>query len=434
MGTFLRLAWRNLTRNLRRTALTTIALTFSLIVLVVSVSFGNGYHQGMLINAINRQTSHIQLHRTDFLDRLSLSLFYEHTDWLDKAIRATPNVDAFAHRVRGEAIIQPEASTLARHITVLAIDPIKEQTVTDLKTFMKDPTRYPAETTDPNATAEIVIGEKLAEKLKVTTGKNVLLRSGSVGPNATGQLLLRIRGLYSSGDGAMDENIVFIHIDHGRALFGYNDIHTRQGPAITETVIKLTDRTLSETTAPELEKNLSAAFMASPLKDMTMDVKTWNKLLENLVQFIKLDEAFMWVLLAIIFLVVGFIILNSVFMSVFERIKEFGIILALGVKPRELVMMVMFETALLGLFALVIGGLTSGAIYYYMMTNGIDLSASAEAAEYMGGGPAIIHAAMTWNEAYVCGIGLVILSIGSGIYPAVRASRIPIVEAIRFSG
>ncbi len=162
-----------------------------------------------------------------------------------------------------------------------------------------------------------------------------------------------------------------------------------------------------------------------------MEVLTWYQVEPFLLQFIQLDDAFFYIIVIIFFVVISIGILNTIMMSVFERVREFGVMMALGTKPRQIVKMVVEEAFVLALVGAVIGSAIGISASLYFAHHGMNLSAWAEGAAALGMTSSMVYTKLTAANVVISNLAVLAVVVLVGLYPALHASRLRPVEAIR---
>jgi ABC-type lipoprotein release transport system permease subunit len=262
----------------------------------------------------------------------------------------------------------------------------------------------------------IVLGARLAEKLGVRLGRKVVYtltdKQGEIVQEAA-----RVIGLVRTGAPSVDGSLCLLPLDRVRSLLGYEEDETLQ------VALFLHDQRMSEAVAERLAPKVEPAVSLP-----------WYEMQPELSGFIAMKVAGNQVMEVIIMLLVAAGIFNTLFVSVMERFREFGIMLAIGFSPGKLFGLVMFESLWLALVGLVLGGLVTAGPYWYMANVGVDLSAQVD----MSGGEVagiainpILHAGIYLDHLVVIVLAALTVTLLSGLYPAWSAGRVAPVECIR---
>jgi putative ABC transport system permease protein len=407
MRLILRLAWRNVWRNPRRTGLTVSATVFAVLLVIVFVSMGAGIHEQMIEDAVRLSSGHASISGEGYLENRTLEQFVEFDPELARQLDATEGVVGWAPRVVGFGLLSSGPDT--HGIAVLGVDPEREAWVTTLPERVRDG-RFVGEA----GGYEIVLGERLAQSLEVGLGDEVLLYSVAYSLEMAYELFT-IVGTMKLPDAAMERGLAVVHIADAQAFFVYGD--------------RVTEVAILAHSSDDTERVVSA--VAAGLGD-AVEVHGWPEIMPELVQFIFLDDAGMYIMLLILVVVVAFGILNTLLMSVLERKREFGVALALGLRPRAIFVLVYLESMALAAIGLAIGLGVAIPLVLYLVGHPIDLENEAMqgAYEMLGFEPRI-----SWKLKPTHPLGSAITIFGvaalAALYPAFKASRARPVDALR---
>ena len=399
-----RLAWRNVGRNPRRTliVLTAIGVGIWGVFLTMALNFGMMFQ--MVETAISTDLGHIQVHARGFERKPGLERRIENgSAWGMRQLEALPELRAWAPRVRSEGLLySPRASVGVR---VVAVDPEREPRVSRIPgnvvagDYLDGPRR------------RVVIGEALARRLGVGVGDKVVLSVQDAEGEMTGEAY-RVGGLFRSAWSEIDRGVVFLRLEEAQSLFAIGD-------AVSEIVVVARERDeverLRDAIAPQLGEDL--------------EVRTWKELRPLLDYMVSSFDQSAWWVYAAVFVAMAFGIANVLLMAVYERIREIGVLTAIGMRPRRLVAMILAESLLLAILGL---GLGLGAAFAtaWALRDGIDLSAFAEGLNAYGIGTRIVPVIRSQDVATPVGVALVTALLAS-LWPALHAVRIRPAEAVR---
>ncbi|MGD9139114.1 MAG: ABC transporter permease, partial [Desulfobacterales bacterium] len=358
---YLQLAWRNIWRNTRRTIIILTAVVIGVWSMVMLGSLMRGIAVGMIHNGISTLTGHIQIHHRGYRNDPAIENSISDPSIVEKALaEILPAGAAWTARVRLNAV-----ASNARHssgVTLVGIDPSAEAKVSFIGTAIAQG-RY-LEHDDRNG---IVIGEALMKKFDAKLGRKLVIMSqdahGDIGSRS-----FRIQGIFKSEMEATEKQFVFVTKMASRKLL-------RLGEAISEISILLPGKP----DHPEVTNRLKATLPADQF-----EVSTWRELLPFQTAYLTILDGFMWIWYLVVFVAMGFGIVNTTLMAVFERMREFGLLKALGMKPWWILRQVLTESALLLVTGMVIGNILAMACILILARSGIDLSALAAGAEYAG--------------------------------------------------
>lgn len=407
--TFVLIAWKNIWRNRRRTLITLAAIAFSIMLVQAQHNLAFGVYARMIDSGVRAGSGHLAIYRHGYLESRDEALSFQDQDLVSQ-IASLKEVEQVLPRIYIPALAQ--SSRESRGILLLGVDPERERTTNPfLKMLSTEEMLRSADSRDA------VLGNRLLNELQLKPGQKFVVTA----QNRDGSLhseLLRVRGVVSSGMKDIDSSLIMV--GHERAA-----ILTGNSGSIHELAIIL---------ASGAEEAILYNRITDKLKGRAdIGVVRWEEAMPNLANAIKLDYASGNFVFMIILLIVTIGVVNTLLMSVMERMREFGLILALGSKPMTLRIMIMLEALLLGLVAAAIGSLLGCLVTWYLVTVGIDLAKLLPETLEFGG--VVFDPVMRaiWDPAWMLKITLYIVGITllAALYPAVKAGRITPVEGLR---
>lgn len=407
MNLVLRLAWRNLWRQPRRTWLTTGAMVFSNILLVFMISLQFGMYGVMIDNTLQTLTGHLQVQAPGYKDDQKMRQVVEDVRPLATKIRSELGNDRVA--ARGTAFALASSEDRSYGIAIIGVEPEFEPQVSTVPGLVSDG-RY----LDGYAAAEIVIGAALARNLRVGLGDELTLL-GSARDGSFAAAVVSVVGIFSTGVNDFDRSFAEVPL----GLF--EDTFFMQG-AGHQVVINTTD----------IDQVAAIKAQIEPLlpKDQALIVHDWDALQPGLKQAIKADMGSAFFMYGILVILVAFSVLNTQLMSVLERTHEFGIVMALGLTPWRLGRLVLLETAIMGSLGLVLGALLGALVTSWFTVNGFSVPGMEEmAAKFNLPGrvyPQVSALTMIIGPAVVF-----VFSMLAALYPAQRMQHLHPVEALR---
>jgi len=407
---FLTMAWRNVWRNRRRSALTVSVIALSLTFNILMRGIGDGFHEQMVDNSVRANIGHLQVHRKGYHDDPGLNRTLPDPSAVVKAIQALPDLRGYSLRVLGDGLASTDENSAG--IQIMGVDPAREQTVTTINHAVVEGTYLGGDVQRP-----VLIGARLAATLKAKLGdKIVLLVQAADG--SMGAQLFRVSGIFRSGSPDLDRGVAYIPLRDAQDLFALGD-------RVTEAVVLLDSSAAVPAAQAALQRALPAEGAGAD------EVLSWAQVEPFLEQFIVLDDAFFYIIVAILFIVISVGILNTILMSVFERVREFGVMMALGTRPRQVVQLVVAEAALLATVGIAVGGTLGSLLTLYFAENGIDLSSFSAGAASIGITTTMVYSELTAANVVLSNLAVFVLVVLVALYPAVHAARLRPVDAIR---
>lgn len=400
-GLLFSLAWRNLWRNPRRTALVLIAVGVGVWSMLSCTAVLQAWNTSSLDAALKDMTGQGQIHGRGYLDDPGVGHRIALPSGKLLALLRSPEVGCWASRVRVPAAIQSEYETWP--VSMIGIDPDKEQGLSFIADAVDD-----GGTLEDGNDPGVVLGHKLAKRLHTAIGKRIVLMS----QDSSGSLAergFRVAGLFSASP-QVEERYAFVGITQAQAMLG-------MGQDISEIAFDLRDRT-------GLFSFISRLKQAAP----DLDIRSWEALRPLTKAITQMMDGFIDVWIVIMFVLMAFGIVNSLMMSLHERVRELALLQALGLRPGLIFGQVTLEAALLVLLGIAAGaGLAFVTIQSFH--NGLDLGFLARGAQWFGAGK-VLYPRLTASQYLDIGILIWVLGILAGFWPTWRIVRQIPVEAI----
>lgn len=349
MKTLIRIAWRNLWRNKRRTfiTITSVFLALFLALLMRSMQFGS--YDMMKRDAVRNSTGYIQIHAPGYWDDKTIDNTFEASDDLYKKVSAQPNVSEVIPRLESFALAS--SGNISKGVGIIGTIPETEAEITKLServvsgTYFKTPA-------DPG----ILIGEELARYLEVGLYDTVtLLSQGYHGSSAAADF--QITGILHFPSPEMNRQLIYMTLETARYFFAAPD-------RLTSYSLLLHDIDKLDETTTSLKATVGDGY----------EVMTWEKMMVEIKQQIDSDNISGMFMLAILYVVVAFGIFGTILMITHERKKEFSVMIAVGMKREKLSLIVFMETMFIGFIGIVAGIMGSIPIVNYFYHHPIPLS------------------------------------------------------------
>ncbi len=403
------LALRNLFRNTRRTLLTLAAIGFGLSMMIFVVNLQYGSYQSMITKAVSSMAGHVVVQADGYQDEKEPTLLIQDASAVVTTMASEYPDAIVAPRIFTGGLLMSAHSSVG--VALTGLDASAELQVQDLHEKVVEGEWL----TDDDR--QIVIGLDMARTLDIEIGDK-LVYMGQNGSDEVQSHLFRVRGLFRTGSAQFDGRLAFAHLAAAQEIMGGGDVANM-------VTLHLPDADTAFEAAPHL---------ASVLGRPELDVRHWKDALPELFAIIQVDRGSGDVMLAIIGLIVAFGVLNTMMMSVLERTREFGVMLSLGMKPRQIAWLVLLEGMVLGLLGAAVG-LVLGLVFSWPVVHfGIDYAAMMGGETVESGGiimDSVIHGAWDPVRMGFYFAGAVVFCICAAIYPAWSISRLKPVVALR---
>lgn len=403
----LKLAFRNVFRNLRRTLITMTAIALGLALMILSNNLTFGSYQAMITTGISTMAGHVVVQGEGWqADREMTQVVHEASTHAAALQQTFPDATIVQRSFVTGLLMSPTSSV---GVAMTAIDPAVETKVSDWQDkvvegeFLSDD-------------RGILLGTILADSLQVELGDKVVLMAQGEGD--TSSRLFRVRGLVQTGSKNVDGFFAMVTLPAAQEVLSLPD-------AVNQISIHLDD--------PDSAADATAQAQAALAEVSDIEVLSWEGALPEIYNLIQIDRASNNTILAIIGFIVALGVLNTVLMSVMERIREFGVMLAVGTSPRRLVTIIMLEGLVLGVVSIALGIALGMLASWPLIVHGIDYSAMMGESFETGGITlsAVIHAAPDWERLIIYSTTGLVLVVLTAVYPAWRASRLKPVESMR---
>jgi ABC-type lipoprotein release transport system permease subunit len=406
MGINLTLAWRNLWRHPRRTALTLAAMVFSDVLLVWMIALQLGQYDMMIDNTLRAFTGHVQIQAQGYLDKPQMRRTIPNAVHLSAEIRKHLENANVAVRAMGFALVSSEQRSYGAQIA--GVQPQYEPKVSVIPGLIIQG-RYLSSSNQEEA----VIGSVMARNLQVGIGDELtLLGSGKDGSFAAA--VVPIVGIYDSGNTELDRYMVQLPLPVFQSMFSMRDsAHS----------IVVTGASHEQT--PDLSRQLRAM-----ITDHNLAVIPWEKLQPGLIQAIQADFSTAWMMYGVLVALVAFSVLNTFLMSVLERTREFGIMLALGLSPAKVGRLVFTESFLMAATGLLLGIAAGAAVTAYFMVYGFSYPGMEELAVKFNL-PDRFFPVLNTVSLLLGPVVIFIATMLAALWPAVRIHLLKPVEAMQ---
>lgn len=403
-----KLAWRNIGRGWRRSAVVLSSITVGLVAAILLLAWMKGMIFQMADNAIRMHLAHLAIQAPGYQQNpdVQRNLGARASELLSIAEQRSDL--AASPRVRGDGLVQSVRRSL--RVAVVGVDPLREARVSVVPhqivagEFLIGGSRPRSRQLPP-----IVIGLEMATRLRVDLGDKVVLHV----PGETGLGAFRIRGLYRTSSTEFDRSVAYMHRPDALELFAVD------GPS--EIAIALDD--------PERGVAVQA-WLRSKIPGERAEVLRWQEREPRLASMLEIAGSTSWIFYSLIFIAMAFGIANALLMAVYERIREFGVLRSLGLNSQRLVLMILLEALLLTIVGAGLGLAIGWPLVAWLSEVGIDMSWFSAALEGWGIGAIIYPRTDAWDL-----VSPLVLAVVTGViaaaWPALKAARLRPAEALR---
>lgn len=398
----LKMAFRDLGRNRRRSFFSSLALGLGLAVLLLMAAFINGEMNGAMDSTIRLQSGHLQV-RAQSYDEVKTSLKWEdlveNPDQLVAQITALAPVRVATPRLFASGIAS--VGDQSTGVRVIGIDPLSPANAPYQEGLIS------GDFLTPDDREGLVIGQPLADKLGLDVGDPLNL-SVNTSNGDVAQQLFTVRGIYTTQTNGFDSATVFMPLAKAQAI-------TQTENHASTIFVLLKDKAETEAVV--------AALQTSSYK-----VVPWTKLNELIIQFEDLANSYMVIFYLIVLGITATVIVNTLIMAVFERTREIGILSALGMKGRSILLMFLAESSLLAVGGVIMGIILGSLMVAYFTHFGFYIGKMGISGMLIGN---TVYAKLTVQDTVKLTILAFIITLLAGLYPAILAARLEPVQALR---
>ena len=407
MWFYIKLAWRNVLRNKRRTIIAGIAIGIGLACLIFYDGLIIGMEDVAIRSATDSFIGEAQIHREGFQSSRDTVLTINQSKEVFKELEADPLVKDYCSRTLAMGMITSPANV--NSVMLVGIDPQRERTISKIDDAIKEGNFF----SEANP-RDIVIGSKLAEILEIGLGDRLVATVSTAHSGDLSQEMFRVSGIYHFSIADMDQGLAFIRLPIAQQMLGLGD-------QVHEIAIKFNQLKYASQKDIPFWKTFSRHGN---------EAISWEELLPQLKNIFEMTGTFRYVMAFLLIIVVIFGIINTLFMSLYERLFEFGVLRAVGTRPWGIFKLMLAESGSLGIISAVIGIVISLILTGLVAKTGIDYRGIEFAGTTFND---LLYPVMKIYQFIVYPAGLFVFTLLVGIYPAIVASRMSITDAIRRS-
>lgn len=387
-------------------SLTTFFLSLlSAFFFVIYVAFMDGSHESMLKNSLDIYTGSLQVMHNEYRENPSYDTILEGVERVEEKLQGVEGVRAYSARLESFALLSTQEDSVGSMVT--GINPEKESQISKLKEAL-----YQGRYLEESDTSAIYIGAELAQRLKVKIGDRVAFVGSSIDYSFAAENF-EVVGIFKTGLFEFDASSAFVNK-------GYFDTLMLSEDMASYIVVAVDDIEEVESIVAHIQRSMP--------KDI--EVVSWKVLMASMVQAMEVDSIFGYISLGLFFVVIFFVVMIYGFINVSTRIKELGLLRALGLRSFDVTSLLFLETALLALSSVLIGMVLGGYLAYYFELHPIIVEGMSETYKEYG---IVSDAVPTHFDLWtVCwnGIVVVLLNFLAIIYPIYYTRRFSPVEAM----
>lgn len=402
------MAWRSVWGNWRRTVITIAAIGFATFLTIVFSGVNDGTYGANIRMTCDLFTGYIQIQKKGYSENPTLTKTFSYTKELEEKLKSIPNLKGFTLRIMTEGLVSFNDKTTAA--SIIGMSPEGEKKVSKLKERVRT-----GNFINDDAIYDIVVGYKMLDNLKAKIGDTIVVLTSAY-DGSMGNLKFKIAGTSKLGTPDMDAMSIFMHIDAAKELLSMND-------RVCSVVISL--NTLED--IPETKKQVASIL---PKDLVALD---WGEVNLELMQMMEMDASSNMIYYFLIIIIISFGIMNTVLMSITERFRQFGVMLAIGMRNVNLVSIIFIELLIIIFFGLLLGNLTGYITNYYIMLNPIPLGGEmGKFYEEYGFEPAI-YSSVVPKIFISTSINTFIICLIVFLYPAFRVMKLESLKGIRYT-
>ena len=400
-----KLAWRNLFRNTRRTILTVMLVSFSLVSLILTDGMVKGMQEKLVGSVTQTLTGEAQIHKKGFWEELDEKKFIDDPAPIINEILLNEDIQAFAPRVIvGGMISSPYNITGG---LIYGVDADRELGISKLKKAVIEGAYL------SGSRREILIGKSMSDILEVSLGDRIVISAAEVGSGEISQELFRVSGIFEFGLTELDSSLGFINLNVAQSLIGLDK-------GIHQIVVRFDN--------PENALDSDNSFYQDTNQG-DIEALSWIDYNPSIASLIGMSNYATVIIGVTLLLVATFGVINSLFMSIYERLYELGVAKAIGTSGPELMSLVILEAFLLGIVSCILGCVLGYFANSWFAIHGIPFGTYDFSGVILQG----IHTKVALEQITLLPLCVILLVLVSAIYPAIFAARIMPVESMRRS-
>ncbi len=403
----IKLAWRNIFRNKRRTIIAATAIGIGLTALIFMDALMIGMQELLIRTATASFLGDAQIHREGFRDAQEASLTIQALDAVTASLAEETIVQHWTQRVLVSGMITSPANVSA--INLVGVDPATERHLSLIDNAITEGVYFQGDNS-----RDVVIGAKLAEILEIALGDRVVVTVAQAKTGELSQEMFRISGIYNFADEAMNSGMAFVRIQKAQEMLAIgNDVH--------EIAIKFSSIAYAQDSTLPFWDTYS---------QHGNEALSWTELMSQLTVVLDMTTYSKYIIGVILFAIVVFGIINTLFMSLYERMFEFGVLRAVGTRPFGMARVILFEAGALAIVSIGVGIILGFLVTALLAYTGIDYTGIEMMGVTM---QEFIRPVMTVEQFIIYPIWVFVFTLIAGLYPARHVAKMAPVDAMRRS-
>ena len=399
------IAWRNIWRHPGRSGVLIASIVAGMWAGIMVSSWANGLIDQRVNNVINEELTHAQIHHPEFLTERDPGMYIEQHDEIITFLESDSRVQSYSSRTLLDGMIQSAATTSGARI--IGVDKEMERETTTFHHNLTEGEYLGSDLRNP-----IFIGEDLINKLNVKIGDRIVLTFQNIQNEITSGAFT-VSGVFRTGQNLYDEQTVYVNRNDLSGLVANR-------PLYHEIAIMLHDRSQGEQLVSEINENFSS-----------VTAETWIELSPEMRYMTQASGSYMFYIMIVILFALAFGILNTMTMAIFERMRELGMLMAIGMNKLRVFTMIMLESVMLTLTGAAVGIFVGYLTVNYFNKNGLDLTAIGGDSFEIWGYEALVYPYVNPEEYLYVMILVIATALLAAIYPALKALKLVPGEVVR---
>lgn len=407
MKTFATLAWRNIWRNKRRSFINIASVLFAVLLAIVADSFERGSYELMIDNMVKFSTGYIQVQDVLYDEEPSIDNAMLYDEALqEKLARFDSDIDYTVPRIQNFALAATENRT--RGTFIMGIDPESEKRFNNISENLKEGEYL----TDDDQSVMLAAG--LSDILGLGIGDTlILIGQGFQGVSAAG--MFPVKGIVKLAVPEMNNNTVYMPLSTAQWFYGADD-------RITSLIVMPVKPSRTSRITDALNQHLDREWYI---------VRDWKHMLRDLLKMMQMDMAGSRMIIYILYVVIGFGLFGTVLTMMLERLKEFAMLISIGMKRYQLAIVCFFETLFMSFVGVIIGTILTWPILLYYNLNPIPLKGEMADMILEYGFEAVIPTSVTPDIFINQIITVFLLCLVIGLFPVYKVFRLKVVEVVK---